>query len=375
MKPIIYNVKRVRRSTNASFARFTLITLTLFMWIALSLLALSGMSASASAPNAPQDQTIASPVATSVVTSTVTSPIATPVVSATLALQPTSVPVSATVQIPGPVQTKTLPKPQQTGQPTVPGAVLTPRAGTPSRPSGSSGDFPWLPVVVVGLGALALAGFVLMRPRPTAVVAPNVAPSQGNAAVAPPVEADTDAATSTTTTTTQATQVAGPPVAFSAPVQPAPTSVTCPNCDTVNNLKENFCHACGQDLRPTRAALMAALAPPPDVVTDDMPYLETLDRVDEQLEYVLSRPRVVLGTASNSDIVIDTAFKDWQSVSPTHAEVRRGEESYLLVDRDSKNGTFVNDTPADESALADGDTIRLGDVRFIFHIPGPEDAQ
>ncbi len=145
--------------------------------------------------------------------------------------------------------------------------------------------------------------------------------------------------------------------------------MTCPNCQAVNGVKENFCHDCGQDLRPTRAALMAALAPPPEVVTDDMPYLETLDRTDEQLEYVLSRQRVTLGTASSSDIVVDPAFTGWQTVSPTHAELRREPEGHMIVDRASQNGTFVNDTRTGESILADGDTVRLGDVRFIFHIP------
>jgi pSer/pThr/pTyr-binding forkhead associated (FHA) protein len=118
--------------------------------------------------------------------------------------------------------------------------------------------------------------------------------------------------------------------------------------------------------------MLAALAPPPEVVTDDMPYLETLDRSDEQLEYVLSRPRVVLGTASSSDIVVDSAFNGWQSVAPTHAELRREAEGYLLVDRGSENGTFVNDTRTGESILADGDTVRVGEVRFIFHIPSAD---
>jgi hypothetical protein len=345
LKPDIYNPKRLRRSTSLSFARFTLAILALCIWAAFSLLSLGGISASASAPLELKAQATGSPA------------------------------------VPNPVETKTLPKPQQTNQPTVPGAAATARAGT-TKPRGgtttSQGDFPWLPVIVVGLGALALAGFVLMRPRPTApatkVVKSTAASSVRVADVRPDGE-DVSTATTTTTTAAHSTPVAAPPLPFIAPTQAAPTSVTCPNCETLNEIRENFCHACGQDLRPTRAALMAAVAPPPtDVVTDDMPYLETLDRTDEQLEYVLSRPRVTLGTASNSDIVIDAAFNNWQTVSPTHAEVRRGEAGHLLIDRDSKSGTFVNDAQVTEHTLADGDTLRMGDVRFIFHIPGPDEA-
>ena len=256
-----------------------------------------------------------------------------------------------------PVPTGQVPRPAITSGT---GATNPPSAGTTSQ-----GGFPWVPVLVVGLGALALAGFVLLRPRRTAPSPVYSVP------VTPTRTGDADVSTiedvSTTATATVAPVHSPPPA--------APTSVTCPNCETVNDIKENFCHDCGQDLRPTRAALMAALAPPPEIVTDDMPYLETLDRTDEQLEYVLSRPRVVMGTASSSDIVIDSSFTGWQSVSPTHAELRRESDGYLIVDKASQNGTFVNDTRTAENILADGDTIRLGDVRFIFHIPLPEDAQ
>jgi hypothetical protein len=340
----IYNLKRPRRSTKPRFARFTIPVLTLSIWAVYSLLSLSGTSPSASA-------------------------------SLELKAQATSSPA-----VPGPVQTKVLPSPQTTNQPSIPGAVATTRARTTPTSAGgtSQGDFPWLPVVVVGLGALALAGFVLMRPRPTAPVTKAITPKVvGSDRVVDVIPAGEDVVVTapTTTTAVQSTMAAAAPVAFTPAVQSAPTSVTCPNCETVNDLKENFCHACGQDLRPTRAALMAAVAPPPaDIITDDMPYLETLDRTDEQLEYVLSRPRVTLGTAAGSDIVIDSAFNNWQTVSPTHAEVRRVEAGHTLIDRDSKSGTFVNDAQVTEHTLADGDTLRLGEVRFIFHIPGPDES-
>lgn len=272
--------------------------------------------------------------------------------------------VAPGTKVPAPVQSAGPLSPVGT-QVAAPGSVLTPRAGTPATttPSSGSGGFPWLPVVLGGLVVVALAGFALMRPRRTTTVVTNSTPAPTT--VMPKVGRAPDTSPVSTTTTTTTVM----PVATAAPAKPMPTQITCPNCQAVNDVKENFCHDCGQDLRPTRAAMMAALAPPPDVVTDDMPYLETLDRTDEQLEYVLSRPRVLMGTATSSDIVIDSAFKGWQTASPTHAELRREQEGYLIVDRSSQNGTFVNDTRTGESILADGDTIRLGDVRFIFHIP------
>jgi pSer/pThr/pTyr-binding forkhead associated (FHA) protein len=119
----------------------------------------------------------------------------------------------------------------------------------------------------------------------------------------------------------------------------------------------------------------AAVAPPAapvDVVDADTPYLETIDRVDEQLEFVLSRQRVVIGTAPGNDIVIDAGFNGWQTVSPQHAELRREQDGFVIVDRDSESGTFVNDMRTGENILADGDLVRLGDVKFYFRVPRAE---
>ena len=44
-------------------------------------------------------------------------------------------------------------------------------------------------------------------------------------------------------------------------------------------------------------------------------------------------------------------------------------DSFTLVDRGSENGTFVNDMRTGENILADGDLVRLGDVRFVFRVP------
>jgi len=102
-----------------------------------------------------------------------------------------------------------------------------------------------------------------------------------------------------------------------------------------------------------------------------MPYLETLDRTDEQLEYVLSRKRILMGTAAGNDIVIDSSFRGFETVSPKHAELRREADgkSFLLVDLNSESGTFVNDVRTGENILAEGDQVRLGNVRFTFRVP------
>jgi hypothetical protein len=235
--------------------------------------------------------------------------------------------------------------------------------GGSNQATGRPGDqFPWL--IVGGVTVLALAGllFAAMRGRrPAQTVTtgpdPRVRRRTDVRNLAAP---GTAATTATTATTTVATE---------------PGMVTCPNCGTSNASTEKYCRECGQDLGPAieqMAAAQAATAPstaPVDVVEANTPYLETVDRVDEQLEFVLSRARVVMGAAAGNDIVVDAAFRGWQTVSPQHAELRREQDGFVIVDRDSENGTFVNDMRTGENILADGDLVRLGDVRFYFRVP------
>ena len=294
-----------------------------------------------------------------------------------------------TVQVPDAVATQAngLPAPVPTGdagtgpnntsnQPSdAPPAGQQNADGTVSTAATPSNSFPWW-ILLVGLVALIIIALaaVMMRSRRTTTAA-----ATATGTVAPSAATSTTTATpastvaSTTTAAAPATAAAAPAAAATTAAVAAatPRTVTCPNCSTVNDWSENFCHECGQDLRPVRSAMIAAAAPPPDIVTDDMPYLETLDRTDEQLEYVLSRKRIQIGTAAGNDIVIDSSFRGSETVSPKHAELRREADgkSFMLVDLDSESGTFVNDVRTGENLLAEGDQVRLGNVRFIFRVP------
>jgi FHA domain len=269
-----------------------------------------------------------------------------------------------------------------TGNTGNPGGEVQP-ATQPGQTASASGDVPWLPI---GLGALVLlailAAFLMLSRRRTATayeatlstvatVTPDTTTTPAAGTVKPYVPGGAPA----TEAATEAAIVA--PTAAAAGAASLPATIECPNCGTMNDLSENFCHECGQDLRPVRAGLVAATAPATsagaaaaDIVADDTPYLETLDRTDEQLEYVLSRPTVNIGTAPANDIVIDSIFTGWETVSPLHATLQReGDGGFVVTDNNSEEGTFVNDVRTGENLLSDGDALRLGSVRFIFHIP------
>ena len=52
-------------------------------------------------------------------------------------------------------------------------------------------------------------------------------------------------------------------------------------------------------------------------------------------------------------------------VSRDHADITRENEQYMLRDRGSRYGTFVNGEQISERQLADGDRIRLGRTEQI----------
>jgi hypothetical protein len=301
----------------------------------------SPYASSLDAPVAQATATAASPRGVS----TVPIPLASGVVPNPVPSRGASNPTSNTDAAPG----------SNTGKPgsTSPGAT---NPGT--KTSAISNSVPWLAIIILAVVVLlGILGYFLLRSRRTA----SPALIGGGTAPAPRMPA----IGATTAPVAASTATAG---AFTPPL-----SLTCPNCGSTNDWNENFCHECGQDLRPVRASVIAASGPPADVVTDDMPYLETLDRADEQLEYVLSRPRVVIGTTAGCDVMVDSSFKDSATVSPRHAQLLRNDDgSFTITDLGSPTGVSINDVRIAASTpvpISNGDTIKVGSVRFIYRVP------
>ena len=76
----------------------------------------------------------------------------------------------------------------------------------------------------------------------------------------------------------------------------------------------------------------------------------------------------LLGRRVESDLVLPHA-----EVSRDHAEIVEAGSGYAIRDRGSRYGTFVNEEPVTEWALADGDRIRLGrsgGAELVFRLPG-----
>jgi pSer/pThr/pTyr-binding forkhead associated (FHA) protein len=80
-----------------------------------------------------------------------------------------------------------------------------------------------------------------------------------------------------------------------------------------------------------------------------------------QGDYQLSGPVTVLGRSRRCDIVLTDP-----NVSRQHAEVRRQDDGFMLVDLGSTNGTRVNRRDVKQVVLQHGDRIELGTTEFLF---------
>jgi pSer/pThr/pTyr-binding forkhead associated (FHA) protein len=67
------------------------------------------------------------------------------------------------------------------------------------------------------------------------------------------------------------------------------------------------------------------------------------------------------GRHADNDIVLDDI-----TVSQHHAEFRRENRKFEVVDVDSLDGTYVNRELVDSAMLANGDEIQMGKFRLVF---------
>jgi pSer/pThr/pTyr-binding forkhead associated (FHA) protein len=82
-------------------------------------------------------------------------------------------------------------------------------------------------------------------------------------------------------------------------------------------------------------------------------------------QFRLDRAVLSAGRHPASDIFLDDI-----TVSRRHAEFRREEGKFHVVDLGSLNKTYLNREPVDAAVLASGDEIQIGNFRLIF-IAGP----
>jgi pSer/pThr/pTyr-binding forkhead associated (FHA) protein len=86
--------------------------------------------------------------------------------------------------------------------------------------------------------------------------------------------------------------------------------------------------------------------------------------------FMLDRPTTSAGRHPDSDIFLDDV-----TVSRRHAEFRREDGDFVVVDVGSLNGTYVNREPVDTAVLVSGDEVQIGKFRLVFLTGGRHGGQ
>lgn len=77
--------------------------------------------------------------------------------------------------------------------------------------------------------------------------------------------------------------------------------------------------------------------------------------------FLLDQDTTTAGRHPEADIFLDDV-----TVSRRHAEFRRNEGEFEVVDVGSLNGTYVNREPRNSQTLSTGDEIQIGKFRLVF---------
>ena len=83
----------------------------------------------------------------------------------------------------------------------------------------------------------------------------------------------------------------------------------------------------------------------------------------EGKEYLVFKGITSIGNSGKNTIVL---FKD-KLVSPKHCDIIQEGNKYMLVDKGSPSGTFVNGIKIAKHALKQGDIISLGNSVLVFN--------
>lgn len=148
----------------------------------------------------------------------------------------------------------------------------------------------------------------------------------------------------------------------------------CPNCGFLGVPGARFCSSCGTRL--DRDAFADATGVMGEVTSDDYPsgptaavpqrpesgaVLVISKGPDSGARFPLEKDVVRIGRSPDSDVFLDDV-----TVSRNHAEILHGITGWLLRDKGSLNGTYVNFKIVDEARLAQADEVQIGKYRFTF---------
>ena len=91
------------------------------------------------------------------------------------------------------------------------------------------------------------------------------------------------------------------------------------------------------------------------------PFQQNVFLIINKQMIALTKPVTTLGRQIGNDIVFQEEF-----LSRFHAEIIHENDKYILVDKESTSGTFVNGRKIDRCVLNSGDLISLANIFIMF---------
>ena len=152
----------------------------------------------------------------------------------------------------------------------------------------------------------------------------------------------------------------------------------CNNCGHRNPEGSNFCSTCGAPLIAEEGGDTSLTLTPEGTGEPEEEFSIPLDELDEGkailvvrrgpeagTKFLLDKDVVTCGRHPGSDMFLNDV-----TVSRRHAEIRRKDGDFILVDVGSLNGTFVNRQRVESEKLANGDEIQIGKFKLVFFTGG-----
>jgi FHA domain-containing protein len=143
--------------------------------------------------------------------------------------------------------------------------------------------------------------------------------------------------------------------------------VYCPQCGFQSPEAASFCSRCGAALVPPSADETTISLEPdeiPDAELDDIrgPALVVRSGGGRAGEaFAVTAERTLVGRSPDCDIFLDDV-----TVSRRHAELQRVDDSLVIRDLGSLNGTFVNRRRIESAVLEDDDELQIGKYHLTF---------
>lgn len=150
----------------------------------------------------------------------------------------------------------------------------------------------------------------------------------------------------------------------------------CYKCGAKLAEDSNFCNNCGSAQGPGGAVEdpttglpvieveggdEVEIACPPDSIRTGEVVLVIKKGPDAGARFQIEKGVTTAGRHPESDIFLDDI-----TVSRRHAEIRKLDTGYEIVDIGSLNGTYVNKERIDRSVLNNGDEVQIGKFRMLF---------